>query len=86
MTFTLSESLAQEEGQRLGLEIPRQHRLLTQDISSQSLATFSEDSSSGEFLSGFFFWGGGGGGVGAEVGSGGGGGGGGAEVGPVSQE
>lgn len=50
VTFTLSESLAQEEGQRLGLEIPRQHRLLTQDISSQSLATFSEDSSSGELM------------------------------------
>ena len=48
VTFTLSESLAKEEGERLGLEIPRQHRLLTQDISSQSLATFSEDSSTGE--------------------------------------
>lgn len=50
VTFTLSDTLAKWEGEKIGLEVPREYKMLTQDISKQSLATFSEDSSTGRLL------------------------------------
>jgi len=44
--FTLTEELAKRGAEKMGLEIPREHRMIMQDTSRQSLATFSEDSNS----------------------------------------
>lgn len=42
MTFTLSEELAKKAKTRMGLEIPRGHRVHSQDTTKQSLSVFSE--------------------------------------------
>ena len=48
MTFTLSEELAvkAKEKMKLDSEVPRQHRVITQDTTKQSLCVFSEASES----------------------------------------
>lgn len=59
MTFTLSEELAKKTGSDLakaagsevGLEIPRDHRVHTQDTTKQSLSVFSEAVESNELRS-----------------------------------
>ena len=46
--FILSEELARKAGRQMGLEVPREHRVRTQDTSKQSLSAFSELTSSKE--------------------------------------
>lgn len=48
MRYFLSEELAKKAGSKKGLEIPREHRVHSQDTSKQSLNTFSEAMNSGE--------------------------------------
>ncbi len=48
MNFTLSEDLALQAGKKIGLEIPKEHRVLSQDTTKQSLNIFSEMEASKE--------------------------------------
>ncbi len=54
MTFTLSEELARKAGLKLSvqgktaLELPRAHRVNTQDTSKQNLNAFSESTSTNQ--------------------------------------
>ena len=50
MSFTLSEELTKKGSQKIGMEMPREHRVLLQDTSRQSLCTFSEDSSTNQLM------------------------------------
>ena len=42
MTFTLSDVLAKKAHTKMGLEIPKGHRVRSQDTTKQSLSVFSE--------------------------------------------
>ena len=42
MRFILSEELAKKSGDKSKVEIPREHKVRSQDTSNQSLSAFSE--------------------------------------------
>ena len=50
VTFTLSDELAKQQSEKIGLEVPREHRVVMQDPSRQSLSVFSEDSATDQIL------------------------------------
>ena len=48
VSFSLSEELAKKGSEKVGMEMPREHRVVLHDSSRQSLCTFSEESSSSQ--------------------------------------
>ena len=42
VTFSLAEDLARQGTEEIGTELPRDHRVLMQNISSQTLCVFTE--------------------------------------------
>lgn len=48
VSFTLSKELAEKGSKKVGMEMPREHRVLLQDTSRQSLSTFSEENSTSQ--------------------------------------
>lgn len=48
VSFTLSEDLAKKGSEKVGMDMPKEHRVLLQDTSRQSLSTFSEESSTNQ--------------------------------------
>lgn len=42
MTFTLSEDLGRQGAEKIGTDLPRDHRVIMQNISSQTLSVFTE--------------------------------------------